>query len=57
VHWFDAGNKIIGVTYGYIDKADTNLKPGDRCTFSVMADGHTDLIGIPKFVELSYDWQ
>lgn len=57
VHWFDAGNKIIGVTYGYIDKPDTSLNPGDRSTFSVMADGHNDLIGIPKFVELSYDWQ
>jgi hypothetical protein len=56
-HWFDAGDKIIGVTYGYTDKLNTNLNSGDRSTFSVMADGHNDLIGIPKFVELSYDWQ
>lgn len=56
-HWFDAGNKIIGVTYGYTDKLNTNLNPGDRSTFSILADGHNDLIGTPRFVELSYDWQ
>jgi hypothetical protein len=56
-HWFDAGNKIIGVTYGYTDKINTDLNPGDRSTFSILADGHNDLVGIPRFVELSYDWQ
>jgi hypothetical protein len=56
-HWFDAVDKIIGVTFGYTDKLNTNLNSGDRSTFSIMADGHNDLIGIPKFVELSYDWQ
>jgi hypothetical protein len=25
--------------------------------FSVLAEGHSDLTGIPKSVELSYDWQ
>ena len=56
-HWFDSTNNMIGVTYGYADKMNLNF--GDRSTFSVLAEGHnkSDLTGIPKSVELSYDWQ
>jgi hypothetical protein len=54
-HWFDSSNKLIGVTFAYADELDLNF--GDRSTFSVLANGHTDLTGIPKSVELSYDWQ
>jgi hypothetical protein len=52
-HWFDSSNKLIGVTFAYADKLDLNF--GDRSTFSILADGHSDLTGIPKSVELSYD--
>jgi hypothetical protein len=55
VHWFDSSNKLIGVTFAYADELDLNF--GDRSTFSVLANGHNDLTGIPKSVELSYDWQ
>jgi len=34
-HWFDAGNKTIGVIYGYTDKLNTSLNPGDKSTFSI----------------------
>jgi hypothetical protein len=54
-HWFDSNNNIIGVTFSYADKLDLGF--GDRSTFSVLADGHSDLTGIPKSVELSYDWR
>ena len=54
-HWFDSSNKLIGVTFAYADELILNF--GDRSTFSVLADGHSDLTGIPKSVELSYDWQ
>ena len=54
-HWFDSSNKLIGVTFAYADELILNF--GDRSTFSVLADGHNDLTGIPKSVELSYDWQ
>jgi hypothetical protein len=51
--WFDSANKLIGVTFTYADKLNLNF--GDRSTFSVLADGHSDLTGLPKSVELSYD--
>ena len=54
-HWFDSTNNIIGVTFAYADELILNF--GDRSTFSVLANGHNDLTGIPKSVELSYDWQ
>ena len=54
-HWFDSTNNIIGVTFSYAYKLDLAFR--DRSTFSVLADRHTDLTGIPKSVELSYDWQ
>jgi hypothetical protein len=54
-HWFDSSNSLIGVTLAYADTLDLNF--GDRSTFSILADGHSELTGIPKSVELSYDWQ
>jgi hypothetical protein len=55
-HWFDSNNNLVGVTFAYADK-QPDLKPGDRSTFSVLADGRNDLTGTPRSVELSYDWQ
>ena len=55
-HWFDSNNNLVGVTFAYADK-QPDLRPGDRSTFSVLADGHKDLTGTPRSVELSYDWQ
>ena len=55
-HWYDLTHKLIGVTFGYTD----GLQPpdtGKRATFTILGDGHSDLLGKPKFVELSYDWQ
>jgi hypothetical protein len=47
-HWFDSTNNIIGVTFSYADKLDLGF--GDRSTFSVSADGHTDLTGYQNLV-------
>jgi hypothetical protein len=55
-HWYDLTHKLIGVTFGYTD----GLQPpdtGKRATFTILGDGHSDLLGKPKFVELSFDWQ
>jgi len=56
-HWYDSTHKLIGVTFGYPDSVLQPLYLGKRTTFTILADGHSDLIGKPKFVELSYDWQ
>jgi hypothetical protein len=56
-HWYDSTHKLIGVTFGYPDSVLQPLNSGKRTTFTILADGPTDLIGKPKFVELSYDWQ
>ena len=50
-------HKLIGVTFGYPDNVLQSLDSGKRTTFTILGDGHSDLIGKPKFVELSYDWQ
>ena len=55
-HWYDSTHKLIGVTYGYTDGLQP-LDTGKRATFTILGDGHRDLIGKPKFVELSYNWQ
>jgi hypothetical protein len=55
-HWYDSTHKLIGVTYGYTDSLQP-LNTGKRATFTILGDGHSDLLGKPKFVELSYDWQ
>jgi hypothetical protein len=55
-HWYDSTQKLIGVTYGYTDSLQP-LDTGKRATFTLLGDGHSDLLGKPKFVELSYDWQ
>ena len=55
-HWYDSTHKLIGVTYGYTDSLQP-LDTGKRATFTILGDGHNDLLGKPKFVELSYDWQ
>jgi hypothetical protein len=56
-HWYDSMHKLIGVTFGYPDNVLQSLDSGKRTTFTILGDGHSDLIGKPKFVELSYDWQ
>jgi hypothetical protein len=56
-HWYDSTHKLIGVTFGYPDNVLQPLDSGKRATFTILADGHSDLLGKPKFVELSYDWQ
>ena len=56
-HWYDSTHKLIGVTFGYPDNVLQPLDSGKRTTFTILADGHSDLLGKPKFVELSYDWQ
>jgi len=56
-HWYDSTLKLIGVTFGYPDNVLQPLNSGKRTTFTIPADGHSDLLGKPKFVELSYDWQ
>ncbi|PWU82437.1 MAG: hypothetical protein DLM72_01920 [Candidatus Nitrosopolaris wilkensis] len=56
-HWYDSTHKLIGVTFGYPDSVLQPLNSGKRTTFTILADGHIDLIGKPKFVGLSYDWQ
>ena len=56
-HWYDSMHKLIGVTFGYPDNVLQPLDSGKRTTFTILGDGHSDLIGKPKFVELSYDWQ
>jgi hypothetical protein len=55
-HWYDSTRKLIDVTYGYTDSLQP-LDTGKRATFTILGDGHSDLIGKPKFVELIYDWQ
>jgi len=55
-HWYDSMHRLIGVTFGYRDNVLQPLDSGKRTTFTILADGHTDLLGKPKFVELSYDW-
>src|SRR6266487_5441130 len=55
-HWYDSTHKLIGVTFGYTDGLQP-LDTGKRATFTIIGDGHSDLLGKPKFVELSYDWQ
>jgi hypothetical protein len=55
-HWYDSTHKLIGITYAYTDSLQP-LDTGKRATFSILGDGHSDLLGKPKFVELSYDWQ
>jgi len=55
-HWYDSTHKLIGVTYGYTDSLQP-LETGNRATFSILGDAHSDLLRKPKFVELSYDWQ
>ena len=56
-HWYDSIHKLIGVTFGYPDNVLQSLDSGKRTTFTILGDGHSDLIGKPKFVELIYDWQ
>ncbi|MGB6671282.1 MAG: FxLYD domain-containing protein [Candidatus Nitrosopolaris sp.] len=56
-HWYDSTHKLIGVTFGYPDSVLQPLDSGKRTTFTILVDGHSDLLGKPKFVELSYDWQ
>jgi len=56
-HWYDSTHKLIGVTFGYSDNVLQSLDSGKRTTFTILADGHSDLLGKPKFVELSYGWQ
>ncbi|PWU82633.1 MAG: hypothetical protein DLM72_00730 [Candidatus Nitrosopolaris wilkensis] len=56
-HWYDSMHKLIGVTFGYPDNALQALDSGKRTTFTILGDGHSDLLGKPKFVEFSYDWQ
>jgi len=56
-HWYDSTLKLIGVTFGYPDNVLQPLDSGKRATFTILGDGHSDLLGKPKFVELSYDWQ
>ncbi|MRN41179.1 MAG: hypothetical protein FIO02_09070 [Nitrosopumilales archaeon] len=56
-HWYDSMHKLIGVTFGYPDNVLQPLDSGKRATFTILGDGHSDLLGKPKFVELSYDWQ
>jgi hypothetical protein len=56
-HWYDSMHKLIGVTFGYPDNVLQPLDSGKRTTFTILADGHSNLLGKPKFVELSYDWQ
>ena len=56
-HWYDSTHKLIGVTFGYADNVLQPLDPGKSATFTILGDGHSDLLGKPKFVELSYDWQ
>ena len=56
-HWYDSTHKLIGVTFGYPDNVLQPLDSGKRATFTILGDGHSDLLGKPKFVELSYDWQ
>ena len=56
-HWYDSTHKLIGITFGYPDNVLQPLDSGKRTTFTILADGHSDLLGKPKFVELSYDWQ
>jgi hypothetical protein len=56
-HWYDSMHKLIGVTFGYPDNVLQSLDSGKRTTFTILGDGHSDLIGKPKFVELIYDWQ
>jgi len=56
-HWYDSMHKLIGVTFGYPDNVLQPLDSGKRTTFTILGDGHSDLLGKPKFVELSYDWQ
>ncbi|MGB7955076.1 MAG: FxLYD domain-containing protein [Candidatus Nitrosopolaris sp.] len=56
-HWYDSMHKLIGVTFGYPDNVLQPLDSRKRTTFTILADGHIDLQGKPKFVELSYDWQ
>jgi hypothetical protein len=55
-NWYDSTHKLIGVTFGYTDGLQP-LNTGKRATFTILGDGHSDLLGKPKFVELSYDWQ
>jgi hypothetical protein len=55
-HWYDSTRKLIGVTNDYTDGLHP-LNTGKRATFTILGDGHSDLLGKPKFVELSYDWQ
>ena len=52
-HWYDSMHKLIGVTFGYPDNVPQSLDSGKRTTFTILGDGHSDLIGNPKFVELS----
>jgi hypothetical protein len=56
-HWYDSMYKLIGVTFGYPDNVLQPLDLGKRTTFTILGDGHSDLLGKPKFVELSYDWR
>ena len=56
-HWHDSTLKLTGVTFGYPDNVLQPLDSGKRTTFTIPADGHSDLLGKPKFVELRYDWQ
>ena len=56
-HWYDSTHKLIGVTFGYLNNVLQSLDSGKRTTFTILGDGHSDLLGKPKFVELSYDWQ
>jgi hypothetical protein len=56
-HWYDSMHKLIGVTFGYPDNVLQSLDSEKRTTFTILGYGHSDLIGNPKFVELSYDWQ
>jgi hypothetical protein len=47
-HWYDSMHKLIGVTFGYPDNVLLPLDSGKRTTFTILGDGHSDLIGKPK---------
>jgi hypothetical protein len=44
-HWYDSTHKLIGVTFGYTDSILQPLDTGKRATFTILGDGHSDLIG------------